>query len=144
MRRPLQYAAGWCLLAAATAACVKIDPSVSEGAGTAAPAQAAEFKSYTETISGSAVKFDMVAILGGTFAMGSPESETGRAADEGPQHPVAIRPFWMGKCEVTWDEYDLYWKKQEEDAEAKEKPKKSPNDEAADAVSRPTPPYADE
>ena len=25
------------------------------------------------------------------------------------QHPVTIRPFWMGKCEVTWDEFDLFW-----------------------------------
>jgi len=145
MRRPLQYAAGWFLLAALTAACVKIEPSISEGAAApGANATGLEFKSYTETIPGSTVKFDMVAIPGGTFVMGSPESEGGRAADEGPQHPVAIRPFWMGKCEVTWDEYDLYWKKQEEEAEAKEKPKKSPNEEAADAVSRPTPPYADE
>ena len=28
--------------------------------------------------------------------------------DEGPQHQVAIEPFWMGKYEVTWDEYELW------------------------------------
>ncbi len=39
--------------------------------------------------------------------MGSPASEKGRSADEGPQHPVTIKPFWMSKYEVRWDEYDL-------------------------------------
>jgi formylglycine-generating enzyme required for sulfatase activity len=100
----------------------------------------AEHKQYTETIPGSEVSFDMMPIPGGTFMMGSPESEKGRSADEGPQHPVKIRPFWMGKCAVTWDEYDLYWKKRE----GVNKDKWTENDKLADAVSRPTPPYADE
>jgi formylglycine-generating enzyme required for sulfatase activity len=103
--------------------------------------KSADFKTYVETIPGSTVKFDMVAIPGGDFLMGSPTTEAGRSPDEGPQHPVAIRPFWMGKTEVTWDEYDLYWKKEEG---AKKPPKLSPAERSADAVSRPTPPYADE
>jgi formylglycine-generating enzyme required for sulfatase activity len=81
----------------------------------------------------------MVAIPGGTYLMGSPAGEPGRGADEGPQHPVTVRPFWMGKCEVTWDEYDLYWRKL-----PGAKPPETPPDKAADAVTRPTPPYADE
>ncbi len=40
--------------------------------------------------------------------MGSPDSEKGHKPDEGPQHQVRIEPFWMGKCEVTWDEYDIW------------------------------------
>ncbi len=100
----------------------------------------AEHKQYTEMIPGSEVSFDMVPIPGGTFMMGSPESEKGRSADEGPQHPVKIKPFWMGKCAVTWDEYDLYWKKRD----GVDKTKWTENDKLADAVSRPTPPYADE
>jgi formylglycine-generating enzyme required for sulfatase activity len=83
----------------------------------------------------------MVPIPQGEFVMGSPEKEQGREADEGPQHPVQIRPFWMCKTEVTWDEYDLYWKKQE-GAQRNENPTAA--DKSADAVSRPTPPYADE
>jgi formylglycine-generating enzyme required for sulfatase activity len=47
----------------------------------------------------------------------------------------------MGKTEVTWDEYDLYWKKVEE---AQRPANPMPRDQAADAISRPTPPYADE
>ena len=107
--------------------------------------EALTHKNYTDAIAGTEVKFDMVAVPGGTFLMGSPASEKGRNADEGPQHPVTVRPFWIGKCEVTWDEYDPYAKanpgnKQEQlDAEKKKIPQKE-----MDALSRPTPPYADE
>ncbi len=65
-------------------------------------------KPYTEKIPGTDVKFDMVPIPGGTFNMGSPENQSGRNSDEGPQHKVKIEPFWMGKCEVTWQEYELW------------------------------------
>src|SRR5690242_2739681 len=67
-------------------------------------------KNYTQKIGDSGVTFDMVAVPGGTYLMGSPKDEPGRKDDEGPQHPVTVRPFWIGKCEVTWDEYDLWWK----------------------------------
>ena len=66
------------------------------------------FKSYTEVIPGSAVKIRMVAVPGGTFQMGSPESEPYRRADEGPVHQVKISPFWMERAEVTWREYEVY------------------------------------
>jgi len=85
------------------------------------------------------VAFDMVAIPGGTYMMGSPESEKDRDPNEGPQHPVTVKAFWMGKCEVTWDEYDLYWQKKQDAPKAVDIQSK-----AADAVSKPTPPYADE
>ena len=42
-------------------------------------------KGYAETIPGSKVSFEMVAVPGGTFMMGSPASEAGRGEDEGPQ-----------------------------------------------------------
>lgn len=61
--------------------------------------------SYTLAIPGTEVEFSMVAIPGGVFAMGSPEGEAGRQNDEGPQIQVVVRPFWMGKYEVTWAEY---------------------------------------
>src|SRR5687768_18348527 len=44
---------------------------------------------------------------GGEFLMGSPESESKSKPDERPQHKVAIEPFWMGKFEVTWNEYEF-------------------------------------
>ena len=67
-------------------------------------------KDYTEKLSGTDVKFDMIAIPGGEFIMGSPDSEKGRRENEGPQHKVKIRPFWMGKFEVTWDEFRPFLK----------------------------------
>src|SRR6266851_8165494 len=139
MRPLLQYSLGSCLFCLTIVAVLSHDPAI-PARGFAADKASAEQKAYTETIPGSAVKFDMVAIPGGTFVMGSPANEAGRQADEGPQHPVTIRPFWMGKTEVTWVEFDQYWK-QEEGAKRENQ---KPEDKAADAVSRPTPPYADE
>lgn len=104
-------------------------------------------KPYVETIPGTDVKFEMVPIPGGTFKMGSPANEPGRSDDEGPAHLVAIRPFWMGKYEVTWDEYDILafskdiYKMQEQGVNLAQQ---SETEKAADAVTRPTPPYTDE
>jgi EgtB-related family protein len=106
-----------------------------------------EMKPYTETIPGTEISFELVPVPGGQFLMGSPESEENRSEDEGPQHPVEIAPFWMGKHEVTWDEFDQFAysldlkKKQRE---AVDLANQSPTEKAADAVTRPTPPYPDE
>jgi len=94
---------------------------------------------YTQKIPDSMMSFEMRGLPGGTFLMGSPESEPGRAPDEGPQHPVKIAPFWMGVHEVTWNEFDLYW--QNESLIEFGKDSEAP---AADALTRPTPPYVDE
>lgn len=52
---------------------------------------------------------EMVVVSSGTFAMGSPEGEKDRAADEGPLHPVTIgRSFALGKFEVTVDQYAAF------------------------------------
>jgi formylglycine-generating enzyme required for sulfatase activity len=102
---------------------------------------------YTETIPGSDIKFDMLPVPGGTFSMGSPTGEPGRKDDEGPQHEVKVGPFWMGKTEVTWEEYDLFAfsqdisKKQNQKMDLTKQPE---TERAADAVTRPTPPYADQ
>jgi len=100
-------------------------------------------KPYTEEILGAGVKFDMVPIPGGTFMMGSPKSETGRNVDEGPQHEVKIEPFWMGKCEVTWQEYELWGLGF--DAQRRKAKNQEPTDyeKLADAIARPTKPYSD-
>jgi len=74
-----------------------------------APASVEGFVDYTEFIPGTTVSFDMVAIPGGTFEMGSPESEAYRDSDEGPVHPVTVSPFWMGRVEVTWDEFEVWY-----------------------------------
>ena len=61
---------------------------------------------YTETalrLPANAVPLDMVAIPGGTFTMGSPESEADR---ESPQHRVTVPDFFMGRYEVTQAQYE--------------------------------------
>ena len=63
---------------------------------------------YDETIPGTAVTFRMMPIPGGSFRMGSPDGEAGRDGNEGPQYDVKIDPFWIGRCEVAWQEYKLY------------------------------------
>jgi formylglycine-generating enzyme required for sulfatase activity len=63
---------------------------------------------YDETIPGSDVTFRMIPVPGGAVRIGSPESEEGRTADEGPAFEVNVEPFWMGRCEVTWAEYKQY------------------------------------
>src|SRR5262245_12041976 len=75
---------------------------------TRATVERAGHKGYTETIPGSKVRFKMVAIPGGSYWMGSSAGERARSGDEGPLHPVRVAPFWMGMCEVTWDEYDVF------------------------------------
>lgn len=102
-----------------------------------------EMKKYTEIITGTDVKFDMLPIPGGTFTMGSPDKEEGREDDEGPQHKVTIAPFWMGKHEVTWDEYDVWSYTLDIKRREVEKLAVTPRDKLSDAVTRPTKPYTD-
>lgn len=63
---------------------------------------------YQQSIPRTGATYSMVAIPGGSFLMGSPESEAERKANEGPQRKVSVDPFWMGKYEVTWDEYEPF------------------------------------
>jgi formylglycine-generating enzyme required for sulfatase activity len=44
---------------------------------------------------------EMVILPAGSFAMGSPDSESGRGEDEGPVHQVIIAKFALGKNEIT-------------------------------------------
>ena len=103
----------------------------------------AEMKPYTEPIPGTPVKFDMVPIRGGKFLMGSPAGEGERKEDEGPQHEVEIAPFWMGKCEVTWNEYELFMFSLDIQRRKVEGNEPTEFDKLADTVTRPTKPYTD-
>jgi len=52
------------------------------------------------------VIIDMVSIPGGTFLMGSPETEDERINREGPQHEVTVAPFYMSKYLVTQAQWE--------------------------------------
>lgn len=100
-------------------------------------------KPYTEVISGTSVTFDMVPILGGKYMMGSSASDPQAKSDEQPAHEVEIEPFWMGKYEVRWDEYELWAASVEVERRKANNLKPTPQDLLADAVTRPTAPYTD-
>ena len=54
---------------------------------------------------GNGIKLEMVYIPGGTFLMGSPDTEAKRYDDEGPQHKVTLKPFYMSKYSITQEQY---------------------------------------
>lgn len=103
-----------------------------------AAAQTPPFKSYTQNLKGTDLKFDMVAVPAGEFKMGSPANEKGRKEDEGPQHAVKVDAFWMGKYEVMWDIFEPYVYKNFELTQSK-----GSIPAEVDAVTRPTKPYLD-
>ena len=87
-----------------------------------APARAA----YTQDISGTLVKFGMISVPAGEITIADP-------AKKGATRKVKVGPFWIGKTEVTWDQYDVFVFKLDEPQGAKNLPK--------DATSRPSKPY---
>ncbi len=102
-----------------------------------------DMQPYRGTIPLSGVPYEMVAIPGGKFAMGSPADEAHRGVDEGPQRTVAVQPFWMGKFEVTWGQFDPFMSTavRRSAAGVPEQLPKSAN--LPDFVSSPTVPYMD-
>jgi formylglycine-generating enzyme required for sulfatase activity/nitrate/TMAO reductase-like tetraheme cytochrome c subunit len=103
-----------------------------------APAIVEGFANYTEYIPGTTVSFDMVAIPGGTFPMGSPESEPYRRADEGPVHQVTVDSIWMGRIEVTWDEFEAWYRATRSEGRSDTR---LMEEEDVDAITGATPPY---
>jgi formylglycine-generating enzyme required for sulfatase activity len=103
----------------------------------------ADMKGYTNNIPGTDVAYSMAPIPGGEFLMGSPESQAGRQADEGPQHKVKLAPFWMAQFEVTWDMYQLYMYPDDEKRLRALKPANEEVDKISDIVSRPSRPYVE-
>ncbi len=97
------------------------------------------FNNFTEYVPGSNVSFEMLAIPGGSFQMGSPEDEPFRNEDEGPTVEVSISSFFMAKIEVTWDEYLAFFK--QTGSLIKTTDTYSMDQGEVDGISGPTPPY---
>jgi formylglycine-generating enzyme required for sulfatase activity len=55
---------------------------------------------------GNGVKLEMVAIAGGEFLMGSPDTEKDSRSAEKPQHRVKVPSFYMGRYPVTQSQYE--------------------------------------
>jgi len=96
-------------------------------------------ENYTEKILETEVSFEMIFVEGGISEMGLPDDHDWYEAQEGTSKTVKIAPFWMGKYEVTFDEFTQFqYRQQDTNASAVKELKYD-----ADAITRPTPPYED-
>jgi len=99
-----------------------------------------DFTNFTETIPGTGISFNMIAVPGGKFRLGSPAGESFREDDEGPVEDVEITGFFMAEAEVSWDEYLQFF------TETGSEGRMSAEDIASvevDGISGPTPPWGD-
>lgn len=83
---------------------------------------------YTQTIPGTLVRFEMVRVPGGEIEISDP-------ANPGTPKKVTVKSFWIGKREVTWDEYDVFVYRLDEP----EPP--VPGEPPKDGIARPSRPY---
>lgn len=87
-------------------------------------------QTYEQKLPNTAISFKMVSIPGGTFSIGN-KNPLGNA-DEVPQKEIELSPFWMSEHEVTFAEWDLYFKDSS-----------LPQSRVIDGVTRATPQYID-
>jgi len=102
------------------------------------PAKVEKFENFMEMIPGTNVSFEMAAIPGGTFNMGSPDNESLRKPDEGPVRKVTLSKFWIAKTEVTWDEYLAFFRATASQGRTEGQVVRKKN---VDAISGATPPW---
>jgi len=102
-----------------------------------------QFENFTEQIPGTSVSFEMVAIPGGSFKMGSPANERFRREDEGPVRDVTVSRFFMGKTQVSWDEFWSFLIETSSEGRIPPEVTRESNREAisVDGISGPTPAY---
>jgi formylglycine-generating enzyme required for sulfatase activity len=129
-----------CALTALVIAAVLLSSTAPLNAADGDAKTEAEMKAYSQKFDAKAPNVELVPIKGGILTLGSPEDEEDRGDDEGPQVKVKIDPFWMGKYEISWDQFqafrDEYTKAIDNKLNVKSKLKW---DKQLDAVSIPTP-----
>lgn len=89
-----------------------------------------DFKTYEQPIPGTSIKFQMAAIPAGKFQIGSKSIMADN--DESPTKEIELSAFWMGTKEVTFAEWDLYFKDMQ-----------LPQGKNPDGITRATPQYID-
>lgn len=100
------------------------------------------FANYTEHIPGTSVSFNMIAIPGGTFRMGSTDKEDFHKPDESPVREVTVSPFFMAEIETTWEQFwAFYANTMSEGRTPPEKVYANNSNPNVDAISGPTPPF---
>lgn len=100
-----------------------------------------QFTDYSQAVKNEKFNIEMVAINGGTFNMGAETSDQSRESNEKPQHEVSVDDFWIGKYEITWEQYDAFVYGKFDDAQF-ESPSKL-KEMGIDGVSGATAPYVD-
>ena len=105
------------------------------------PEEVTGFYSFTEKIPGSAVSFNMMAVPGGKFLMGSPDNEPRRRSNEGPVREVLIDSLFFGEIEVTWDEYLAFYSMTAAEGRSTDTEGIRLATAGVDAISGATPPY---
>jgi sulfatase modifying factor 1 len=106
------------------------------------PAKVNSFINFTEQIPGSSVSFNMIAVKGGRFKMGSPDDEPFRKDDEGPVHEVEVSSFFMAETETSWDEYLAFYSQTAAEGRSTDtEGLRIKKGNATDAISGATPPY---
>ncbi|MHC2068695.1 formylglycine-generating enzyme family protein [Bremerella sp. T1] len=97
---------------------------------------------YEVSIPGSKAKLKMIPVPGGTFKLGSPESEAGHTSAEAPEVEVEVGPFWMAEHETTWEQYQPYMELYQPFKDFKAEGIRAVTDEnKIDAITVPTPLY---
>ncbi|GBU06834.1 hypothetical protein AwDysgo_01650 [Bacteroidales bacterium] len=100
------------------------------------------FANFTEKIPSTPVSFNMIAIPGGSFMMGSADNEAYRNIDESPLREVDLNPYYIGEAEVSWDEFLAFFNKTRSEGRIDPAVIMARNaGDDIDAVSGPTPPY---
>lgn len=105
-----------------------------------AAAQITSFENFTETIPGTGISFNMIAVQGGEFKIGSPPDEPFREEDEGPEVNVKVSDFFIGEIEVSWDEYLTFFSETSSEGRMSES---ELAEMEVDGITGPTPPWGD-
>ncbi|MBT6199974.1 MAG: SUMF1/EgtB/PvdO family nonheme iron enzyme [Bacteroidetes Order II. Incertae sedis bacterium] len=117
-------------------------PAIMESSPSAAQGDEPQYKTgdvRTVNIPGTEVTFSLVYVAGGSFMMGSSETEEGRDTDEGPQRDTKLDGYWIGQYEVTDNAFSVFrYPDRDADTTAVAGAFYDVN-----AVSRPSPPYED-
>ncbi|MFN9623309.1 MAG: caspase, EACC1-associated type, partial [Cyanobacteriota bacterium] len=83
---------------------------------------------HEETLA-EGISLRMIQIPEGNFQMGSPETEAERSEDEGPQHRVELKSFYLGQTPVTQAQWQVVasWPRQERELDPNPSRFKGPN-----------------
>ena len=102
-----------------------------------------QMANYSSKIPASGAEFHMIAVPSGTFEMGSTKKEKGHKPNERPVRKISVSPFWIGKYEVSWNEYEKFMVDGGRRNKDGSKQFPGPSDSDIDLVSRPTKPYVE-